>query len=125
MAIPETSPSGEEPPEAMRPEATHPARNPPETRPSEAKAVRQAGPSGEGNAPREPPARSTAAVGASLATVNLVAGVLSGVALYGAVAVAVLRARPAHLTRHGPGQPCCRDRDLLLHHHIDTPYAGP
>jgi len=35
-----------------------------------------------------------AAAGAALATVNLVAGVLSGVALYGAVAAGVLQSRP-------------------------------
>jgi hypothetical protein len=35
-----------------------------------------------------------AAMGASLATVNLVAGVLSGVALYGAAAAGIVRARP-------------------------------
>ena len=35
-----------------------------------------------------------AATGASLATVNVVAGVLSGVALYVTVAIAVLRSRP-------------------------------
>jgi hypothetical protein len=33
--------------------------------------------------------------GATLSVVNLVAGVLSGVALYGTVAIGVLRSRPA------------------------------
>lgn len=38
-----------------------------------------------------------AATGASLATVNLVAGVLSGVALYGAAAAGILQARPVRV----------------------------